>query len=651
MNMPQNYIIDSLNPKQREAVVADDQSLLVLAGAGSGKTRVLVHRIAWLLANSEISPFSVLAVTFTNKAANEMIERVGKLITHSTNGMWIGTFHGLAHRMLRRHCAEAGLPESFQIIDSEDQRRIIRAVIREMKLDEEKYPPKVAQWYVNKQKDNGLRPGNLDGNVSVNDKAMIKIYEAYEKVCNTSGLVDFAEILLRSHELWLNNSELLHHYQNRFEHILVDEFQDTNTIQYAWLQMLTGNNGNIMVVGDDDQSIYGWRGAKIENIHRFQKDYQNTATIRLEQNYRSTANILHTANELIGHNRNRLGKKLWTNEVAGESVSLYRAFNERIEARFIASQIYKLCKDGCKYKNFGVLYRSNAQSRVIEESLLQSNIPYRIYGGLRFYERAEIKNVLAYLHLITNCDNDAAFVRIINLPTRAIGAKTLEEVRKVASQQNISLWCAAKFIVREEFLAARAKNALKGFIQLVENLSSDLKKLPLSRQVEHVIDASGLMGFYKKDQSEAARSRLENLDELVNAAQQFKQDSESAMPVLAEFLAHSALEAGENQNLDDKGNCVQLMTLHSAKGLEFPVVFMTGLEEGLFPHQLSIANDQQLQEERRLCYVGITRAEKKLYLSYAQFRKLQGRETFRRESRFIKEIPKRYIVEISEGVQ
>lgn len=646
-------LLDQLNNAQKEAVTAPPGNLLVLAGAGSGKTRVLVHRIAWLMEQEMVSPYAILAVTFTNKAANEMKQRITALHHSSVNQMWIGTFHGLAHRLLRKHWQEAGLTETFQILDSEDQHRLIRRTMKQLNIDEEHYPPKQAQWYINSKKDEGKRPQHINPMHHVFEKTMLKIYEAYEQTCQQNGLVDFAELLLRAHELLLKHAHILEHYQNRFEHVLVDEFQDTNTIQYAWLRLLTSDRAHIMIVGDDDQSIYGWRGAKIENIKRFEKDFKNTRTIRLEQNYRSTGNILKASNQLISHNQGRMGKELWTAGRNGDPIELYEAYNDRDEAHYIVSHILKQTQEGYAKSDCAILYRSNAQSRVLEEALLQMNIPYRIYGGMRFFERAEIKDTLAYLRLIESPDNDAAFERIVNFPTRGIGNQTLDEIRQLARRETISMWEATKNVCRAKSLSARAMTSLENFTQLIESLAKDIESLELHEQVEHIIEHSTLLAHFKKEKGEKGVARVENLGELVNAAKEFEvsddEEMENLTP-LAAFLAHAALEAGETQ-ADQFTDSVQLMTLHSAKGLEFPVVFLAGLEEGLFPHSMALGeSEDRLEEERRLCYVGMTRAKQKLYLTFANARRLYGHESIQRPSRFLKEMPEECINTVRKTV-
>ncbi|HHJ40095.1 MAG: DNA helicase II [Methylothermaceae bacteria B42] len=639
-------ILDPLNDAQREAVSAPLQPMLILAGAGSGKTRVLVHRLAWLMQVESFSPHTLMAVTFTNKAASEMRGRVESLLHLDTRGMWLGTFHGLAHRLLRRHAQEAGLPDGFQVLDSDDQYRLIRRLLREMNLDEGRWPPRQVQWYINANKDEGLRPQHLVAN-DLFERQMLEIYQAYEQHCQRAGVVDFAELLLRAHEVLREHGSLLAHYQRRFQQILVDEFQDTNAIQYAWLRLLAGDNENLFVVGDDDQSIYGWRGAKVENLQRFQQDFPGHRLVRLEQNYRSTAQILEAANGLISHNRGRLGKKLWTEGGKGEPISVYAAFNDQDEARFVIDRIQQKLEQGCLGSDIAILYRSNAQSRLFEEHLLAAGIPYRVYGGLRFFERAEIKSALAYLRLIANRDDDPSFERVVNLPTRGIGPRTVDIVRDYARHHMLSLWRAAEALCQSQELSARARNALHKFLQLIETMEEATQGLDLADQVKKVVETSGLLDHYGKEKGEQGETRMENLKELVNAARQFAvidPEEEEGTP-LDIFLAHAALEAGESQ-ADAGEDSVQLMTLHAAKGLEFPLVFMVGMEEGLFPSMQSLEDPLRLEEERRLCYVGMTRAMEKLTMTYAECRRFYGRETYPRESRFLREIPTQYLEEI-----
>ena len=642
-------ILESLNEAQRQAVTAPARPTLVIAGAGSGKTRVLVHRAAWLIDVEGVSPQGLLAVTFTNKAAAEMRGRIESLLRMPVNHLWIGTFHGLAHRLLRRHWREAGLPQNFQIIDSDDQLRLIKRLLKNLEIDDSRWVPREIQYFINAQKDEGLRAKHLDDDRDPNRRQMIALYAAYEEVCERGGLVDFAELLLRAHELWRDNADLLAHYRRRFSHLLVDEFQDTNAIQYAWLQMLAGSEGIPFVVGDDDQSIYRWRGARVEHIHRFQKDFPGTAVVKLEQNYRSTATILNAANAVIANNNARLGKNLWTEGAEGESIRVYAAYNERDEADFIIGRLRDWIDHGNLRADAAVLYRSNAQSRVLEEGLINAGIPYRVYGGLRFFERAEIKDALAYLRLIANREDDTSFERIVNRPTRGIGARTVELMRNYARANSCSLWRAAGAIASDD-LNGRAANAVLAFLNLVERLARDTAGLDLADQIDHVVHASGLVDFFSKDKGEKGETRVDNLLELVSAGRSFEPDPAEEMAPLDEFLAHAALEAGEGQ-ADAWDDCVQLMTMHSAKGLEFPLVFLSGMEDGLFPHQRSIADPHGLEEERRLCYVGITRAKQALYVTYAEQRRLHGMDNYSQPSRFITEIPAEFVEEIRPRVQ
>ena len=645
--MDVSELLDSLNDRQREVVGAPQQNMLVLAGAGSGKTRVLVQRIAWLMQVEQAASHSILAVTFTNKAAAEMRARVEQVTGGNTHGMWIGTFHGLAHRLLRMHFQEAKLPQAFQVLDSDDQLRLIKRIVRSLELDEKKWPAKQFVWYINGKKDEGLRPQHIDAQFDPSEELFVKVYKAYQETCDRAGLVDFAELLLRAHELWLNNPELLAHYQQRFGHILVDEFQDTNAIQYAWLTMLGKAQSRVMIVGDDDQSIYGWRGARIENIERFTSEYNDVATIRLEQNYRSTANILTAANQLISNNNNRLGKELWTDDKAGEKISIYTAFNEIDEARFIAGRIKQWRDDGGKLDEVAILYRSNAQSRLMEEALLQGQLPYRIYGGQRFFERQEIKDALAYLRLINNRDDDAAFERIINTPTRGIGNQTVALVRDAARSLQVTLWQACQQLINTQQLKGRSAKTIATFINLVDQLEDDSTDLDLDQQANFVIQHSGLKAMYQAEKGERAEQRIENLNELVTACQTFVSDPEliEEQTPLTAFLTHAALESGESQ-AEEFEAAVQLMTMHSAKGLEFPLVFIAGLEEGMFPSQQSVEEIGRLEEERRLCYVGMTRAMSKLYLLHAESRRIYGQEKYHKASRFLKELPEECVEEI-----
>ena len=628
-----NKITDSLNNAQHQAVTAPSQSVLVLAGAGSGKTRVLVHRIAWQIEHNNISPHSILAVTFTNKAAREMRGRIEQLINIPTQNLWIGTFHGIAHRLLRRYAAQARLPEGFQVMDSSDQLRVVKRLLNSLNMDEKTWVPREVQWYINAQKDEGIRAKHIPNTGDLHEQQRILLYRAYEELCNRSGLVDFAELLLRAHELLRDNDQLLAHYQQRFRQVHVDEFQDTNTIQYAWLRLLTEGKDNLFIVGDDDQSIYGWRGAKIANMYRFQTHYPNHQVIKLEQNYRSTGNILKAANQVIAKNQGRMDKELWTTANDGELISVYTAFNERDEADFVVEKIRRTwIAQGNKRSEAAILYRSNAQSRQFEEQLVAKGIPYRVYGGLRFFDRAEIKNALAYLRLLSNRDDDASFERVVNTPTRGIGAKAIDDLRHLAREHNISLWTAASRL---------NTRAINGFLHLIIMLSQQAEGLELSERVDLVIRTSGLVELYQKDKQDKGEEKLENLAELVNAAKlfYFDKDNEEGMTELELFLTHAALESGEQQAEGDD-DCVQLMTLHSAKGLEFNLVFLVGMEEGLFPSAQSVDDTARLEEERRLRYVGITRARQQLYMTYAESRRLYGRETYPRPSRFLRDIPK-----------
>ncbi len=642
-NMQSTLILDSLNPAQQAAVTAPAEHHLILAGAGSGKTRVLVHRIAWLVIEQRISPERILAVTFTNKAAQQMHERIEGLLHVPVSHLWIGTFHGMAHRLLRRHWQAAELPNTFQVIDSDDQQRLIRRVMKNQKLDDDRWPPKQAQWFINTQKEEGIRSQQVDHTASPLSRAYAPIYQEYEQICRSSGLVDFSELLLRSYELLQQNPELLTHYQERFQHILVDEFQDTNQIQYRWLQLLAGTQSKLMMVGDDDQSIYSWRGAKAEHLQRFIKDYPRVQTVRLEENYRSTGRILAAANGVISHNQQRLGKNLWTQAQPGEKINLYAAIRDRDEAQFVINQVYRWIEGGGSQRDAAVLYRSNAQSRVLEEALLQAGMSYRIYGGLRFFERAEIKDALAYLRLIVNPADDGAFERVVNLPARGIGETTLATIQDCARQQRTSFWHAGEILLQAGTLAARSATAIRGFMQLIQDLRTASSHMALPEQVSYVLEKSGLLYYYRQDASEKGRGRVENLEELINGIYQFtpQQDPESATPLTA-YLAHVTLNSGEEAG-DPMADSIHLMTLHSAKGLEFPLVFLTGMEEGLFPHAMSARDPRQLEEERRLCYVGMTRAMGKLYMTYAQSRYLNGKEMYQRPSRFLKEIPRECI--------
>ena len=691
--MDVSHLIDPLNEAQREAVCAPPGHYLVLAGAGSGKTRVLTHRIGWLTQAERIPPWAILAVTFTNKAAGEMRARLDALIPGGTQGLTVGTFHGIAHRLLRRHWREAGLPETFQILDADDQLRLIKRVVAGLGLDDAKFPPRQASWQINHWKDEGKRPGSIEHRDHPVTHTFVQIYQAYEDACRRAGLVDFGELLLRAHELWLKNPTVLEHYQQRWRHLLIDEFQDTNTLQYAWIRVLAGTTGQVFAVGDDDQSIYGWRGAKVENMAQFLRDFPGARTIKLEQNYRSTSNILKAANSVIERNGSRLGKHLWTAGDAGERIALYAAYNEQDEARFVIERIREYINEHGHAKDCAILYRSNAQSRNFEEQLIQRDLPYRVYGGQRFFDRAEVKDALAYLRLTANRHDDAAFERAVNTPTRGIGDRTLDALRRRARAEDISMWEAVlSELSSGSELAGRAKNAVKAFLVLIDEMARTFsflspnevggedwgegesptsqqppspypltraglgekndKSLTLAEQIDHAITHTGLRDFYEKDSRGNAESRVENLDELVNVASRYERtadDIDAGLSELSAFLSHATLEAGENQG-EAWDDCVQLMTLHSAKGLEFPVVFLVGMEEGLFPSQRSVDDEGRLEEERRLAYVGITRAREKLIVTHAESRRMHGTEMLARPSRFLGEMPAELIDEVRPRV-
>jgi DNA helicase-2/ATP-dependent DNA helicase PcrA len=652
--MNDDPILSGLNEAQRAAVTAPVGPVLVLAGAGSGKTRVLTHRIAWVIRQHDASPHSVLAVTFTNKAAHEMRGRIEKLLGVPGSAMWVGTFHGIAHRLLRLHWRDANLPQSFQILDGEDQVRLIKKIVRAMELDETRWVPKEIQWFINGNKDEGMRPAAMKDAGDPTRRQLIRIYSEYEKQCQLTGVVDFAELLLRAYELVRDNPAIQSHYRRRFSHVLIDEFQDTNAIQYAWALLIAGADGAPFIVGDDDQSIYRWRGARVENLSRFTRDYPAAKMFRLEQNYRSTGNILRAANALIANNTGRLGKNLWTQGADGERIRLYAAFNERDEAEFVLNRIRDWMNQGGARRDIAILYRSNAQSRVFEEVFLSARIPYKVYGGLRFFERAEIKDALAYLRIITNHADDASFERVVNLPARGVGAKSLDVVRELAKAAGTSLWDAASRAVANGTLGPKAEAAVNGFLKLVQQLGSDIEGLELHEQVDHVITNSGLVEHHKKEKADRGEARVENLNELVSAARGFSPDvantEEERLPPLEAFLAHAVLESGEGQ-AEAWEDCIQMMTLHTAKGLEFPVVFLSGMEDGLFPHQRSLNDPDGLEEERRLCYVGATRAMQHLFLTYAEQRRLHGMDNFGTPSRFISEIPEDLVEEVRPRIQ
>jgi len=652
--MDVSHLLDELNDAQREAVTLDSGHCLVLAGAGSGKTRVLVHRIAWLIQVEHVSPMAVLAVTFTNKAANEMRGRVEQLLQIPSAGLWIGTFHGICHRILRLHADEAGLDANFQILDSDDQYRLIRRSIREMQLDEGEFPPRQVQGFINARKDDGVRPQHIDPGGNPMTAQMIEIYRTYENACARSGLVDFAELMLRTVELLRDHPNRLAHYQKRFAHLMIDEFQDTNTLQYALVRLLGGGRETrLFVVGDDDQSIYGWRGARVENVQQYVRDFDPTI-VRLEQNYRSTRTILEAANRVIGHNTDRMGKNLWTDGDQGEPIRVFSAYNEDEEAEFIIARIQDWLESGRRPSEVGVLYRSNAQSRLFEQALLRADIPYRVYGGVRFFERAEVRDALAYLRLVHNPADDAAFERIVNLPARGIGERTVAGLREAARAADRSIWEVTVEQLRSGALGGRARNALAAFVELIDGLRADAAETDLGGIVQRIVSRTELIQHYLgREPADKAEARQENLDELVRAAESFDQaieDEQAGLSMTASFLTQAALEAGEHQG-EKWQDCVQLMTLHSAKGLEFPLVFMAGMEEGLFPHQKSVEEPGRLSEERRLAYVGMTRAMELLYLSFAESRRLHGQTLFGRPSRFVGELPPELIEDVRPRLQ
>ncbi len=638
-------LLDGLNPQQLEAVTLPQMSALILAGAGSGKTRVLTTRIAWLIQTGQVSPMGLLAVTFTNKAAREMLTRISAMLPINTRGMWVGTFHGLCNRLLRAHHRDAQLPQGFQILDSTDQLALVKRVMRGLGIDDDKYPPRQAQWFINGNKEAGLRASAVETTDDFS-RRFNDVYAAYERQCQSEGVADFAELLLRCYELLHRNEVLRAHYQARFRHILVDEFQDTNKLQYSWLKLLAGRDAAVLAVGDDDQSIYAFRGADVGNMAAFERDFRVDKVIKLEQNYRSHGNILDAANALISRNRERLGKNLWTDAGKGEPLRIYEAPTDGDEARFIVEEARALHRDGIRFGEMALLYRSNAQSRVLEHTLFGAGISYRVYGGLRFFERQEIKHALAYLRLVSNPEDDGAMLRIVNFPTRGIGSRSIEQLQEASKVRGTSLWQAAC----SGSLSGKAGTSIATFVKLVEGLKRSVTGLPLSEIVEHVVDGSGLRQHYQTEKE--GTERLENLDELVNAAATFvveevydaaaeqggAVDPNDPLSALNAFLAHAALEAGEHQ-AGAGDDAMQLMTVHSAKGLEFQSVFISGLEEGLFPHENSVNEDNGLEEERRLMYVALTRARQRLYLSYAQSRMLHGQTRYGMPSRFLDEIP------------
>lgn len=640
--------IASLNEPQQTAVKSDARCLLVLAGAGSGKTRVLTQRVAWLIESGQATPWGVMAVTFTNKAAREMRQRVEELLPQSPRGMWVGTFHGLAHRLLKTHAAIAGLPEQFQVLDSDDQLRLIKRVMADLEIDKDMLDPRQTQGFINNNKDEGIRAGILQRSADPQTEMKRRVYQVYEQRCKANGLVDFGELLLGAHELLRDNDYLLKRYQQQFQHVLVDEFQDTNTIQYAWLRLLCGDKLRLTVVGDDDQSIYGWRGAKIENIQRLQDDFPATEVVRLEQNYRSTANILNAANAVITHNSNRMGKELWTQGEPGDPIQLFQAFNEQEEGQYIADQIQGLIEGGTNADDIALLYRSNAQSRVLEEALIQHKIPYRIYGGVRFYDREEVRHVISYLRLVANRRDDTAFERVINVPARGVGARSVDRIRVQARTEGCSMWEAASQLVELQSFKGKAAAGIADFLMLIEDFTQALADdTVLSDVCKMVVQTTGLENHYDKEGRDKAQTRKENMMEVVNASKTFEK-AESDLEPLDHFLSEASLDAGEAQ-ADVAEPCVHLMTLHASKGLEFEHVYLTGLEENLFPHRMSSDTLAGLEEERRLCYVGITRARKHLTISHAEIRRVFGQEMRNQASRFISELPEELVNKVRSG--
>ena len=641
-------LLANLNSPQLQAVTLPPVHALILAGAGSGKTRVLTTRIAWLMSTGQVGPHGVLAVTFTNKAAKEMTARLSALVPINTRGMWIGTFHGLCNRLLRAHFREAGLPQTFQILDSADQLAMVKRLLKNLNIDDEKYPPRELCHFINAHKEQGVRAAQAEAYDNYTQKR-VELYAEYENQCNREGVVDFAELLLRCHELLQRNEPLRQHYQQRFRYILVDEFQDTNKLQYAWLQLLAGGGAKVFAVGDDDQSIYAFRGAEVGNMRDFERDYAGANVIRLEQNYRSHGNILAAANALIKNNRERLGKNLWTDAGDGEPIRAFEGYSDLDEARFVIDEIRELVREGVAPTQCAILYRSNAQSRVLEHELFAKGVPYKVYGGLRFFERQEIKHALAYLRLLGNPDDDTAFLRVVNFPTRGIGARSLENLQAAAHQMNSSLYNAAAS------LTGKAGQTVGAFIRLIEGLRQETQNLPLPEMVEHIVEKSGLAQHYRVEKE--GQERLENLDELINAAASFVDDDGVVMTeageggALASFLAHASLEAGEHQAGEGQ-EAVQLMSVHAAKGLEFDVVFITGLEQGLFPHENSVNQGREgLEEERRLMYVAVTRARQRLYVSCAQTRMLHGQTRYCVPSGFLDEIPGNLLLKLNKKAE
>ena len=642
--MSLDYNLNNLNEAQRDAVCNLSKNCLVIAGAGSGKTRVLIQRILWLIEDNDYSPFSILAVTFTNKAAREIKIRLSENIDNNIDSMWVGTFHGICYRILRANYEKASLVKNFQIIDSDDQVRIIKRIMKDNEIDNSQIIPKQVAWYINKKKDQSIRSNKTKNDDFINIQYN-KIYKIYEEYCNNSGLVDFGEIILRTLELLKNNDEIRAYYHRLFKSILIDEFQDTNTIQYDLIKILTSTETSIFAVGDDDQSIYGWRGAKVENIKKLQKDFKNTNVFRLEQNYRSSGNILNAANSIIINNNSRMGKNLWTEDKSGDLIKIFSASDEIDEAAFVVETIEQHISENYKRSEVAILYRSNAQSRIFEEKFVSKGIPYKIYGGFRFFERAEIKDVIAYMRLATSNDDDNSFERIVNTPPRGIGEKTKNLLREFSKEKEISLFKSIPLALEESILSKKAGESLSKFCNLINIISSILEKDDLPHQINEIIKVSNIKSIYEKNKTEQSRSKLENLDELISAAQEFiNTDLDQNETIIDAFLTYTSLESGEGQG-NEWDECIQLMTLHSSKGLEFPIVFLVGLEENLFPSRMSIEEDN-LEEERRLCYVGITRARKKLYISHAQMRRQYGTENYCMPSRFLNEIPEEVIEEI-----
>jgi DNA helicase II / ATP-dependent DNA helicase PcrA len=644
-------LLANLNPPQLAAVTLPPSHALILAGAGSGKTRVLTTRIAWLISTAQVSPHGVLAVTFTNKAAKEMLARLSGMLPINTRGMWIGTFHGLCNRLLRAHHREVGLPALFQILDQADQLSAIKRMLKNLNIDEERFPPKELQHFINGHKEKGLRAAQAEAWDDYT-RRRVELYAEYEAQCNREGVVDFAELLLRVFELLTRNEPIRRHYQERFSHILVDEFQDTNVLQYRWLKLLAGYDekgaagtsagasAKVFAVGDDDQSIYRFRGAEVGNMRDFEREFGVKDVIRLEQNYRSHGNILAAANAIIQNNRERLGKNLWTDQGEGEPIRVYDANSDLDEARFVVDEVRELIRDGRSRKQIALLYRSNAQSRVLEHQLFSAGVPYRVYGGQRFFERKEIKDALAYLRLLANPDDDTAFLRVVNFPTRGIGARSLESLQSAAHHANSSLYNAAAS------LSGKAGTSVGAFVRLVEQLRQETEGLPLAEIIEHMLERSGLVAHYRAEKE--GQDRVENLDELLNAAANFMEENASVSEgdlsgaTLAAFLAHASLEAGDHQ-AGESDDAVQMMTVHASKGLEFDVVFLSGIEQGLFPHENSMLEDGGLEEERRLMYVAVTRARHRLYLSHAQTRMLHGQTRYCMASSFLREIPEKLL--------